>query len=511
MATASISRAVSRQTLAQRPFIPAALPSALPSLTSVRLPTGRPSARPWRAEQTRRRGGAVAAVDVAAGSAATSDEGGLESEMIDWMRSNGLPACKVVLKEKPGATPDEDSIHYVAAAEDLQAGEVPLKVPDNLIVTLGSVLGDDTLAELLTTNKLSELACLALYLMFEKKGGDESFWRPFIAELDRQRGRGQSAVETPLLWAPEEVAELFKGSPMQREVEARLAGIRREYEELDTVWFMAGSLFKQYPYDAPSETFSFPIFKQAFIAVQSCVVHLQGVSLARRFALIPLGPPLLAYRSTTRSMLAASEGGGVELRLDRPVKKGEPLSVWCGPQPNTRLLLNYGIVDEDNPYDRLTVQAALNPDDPLYQAKRAIVQKNDRLKIQDFQLYKGKEAEAILDMMPYLRLAHVTDALDMDSVQFAQGPVSPCNEKAVLDQLELYFVARLEAYPTTMDEDTAAIADPATNPKRRVAARLVRIEKEILSNALAAVREIKGVLPGGNEVPCIGKYVPLLQ
>jgi hypothetical protein len=24
----------------------------------------------------------------------------------------------------------------------------------------------------------------------------------------------------------------------------RLAGIKREYEELDTVWFMAGSLFK---------------------------------------------------------------------------------------------------------------------------------------------------------------------------------------------------------------------------------------------------------------------------
>jgi hypothetical protein len=70
-------------------------------------------------------------------------------------------------------------------------------------------------AELLTTNKLSELACLALYLMYEKKQGKESYWYPYIRELDRQRGRGQLAVESPLLWSQEEVDEYFAGSPMR--------------------------------------------------------------------------------------------------------------------------------------------------------------------------------------------------------------------------------------------------------------------------------------------------------
>lgn len=37
-----------------------------------------------------------------------------------------------------------------------------------------------TLAELLTTNKLSELACLTLYLMYEKKNGKQSVWYEFI-------------------------------------------------------------------------------------------------------------------------------------------------------------------------------------------------------------------------------------------------------------------------------------------------------------------------------------------
>lgn len=67
-------------------------------------------------------------------------------------------------------------------------------------------------AELLTTNKLSELACLALYLMYEKKQGKKSFWYPYIRELDRQRGRGQLAVESPLLWSEAEL-DYLTGSP----------------------------------------------------------------------------------------------------------------------------------------------------------------------------------------------------------------------------------------------------------------------------------------------------------
>ena len=40
-------------------------------------------------------------------------------------------------------------------------------------------------------------------------------------------------------------------------------GIEKEYNELDTVWFMAGSLFNKYPYDIPTEAFSLGLFVQA--------------------------------------------------------------------------------------------------------------------------------------------------------------------------------------------------------------------------------------------------------
>lgn len=53
----------------------------------------------------------------------------------------------------------------------------------------------------------------------------------------------------------------------------------------------------------------------------------QKVSLARRFALVPLGPPLLAYRSNCKAMLTAVDGA-VQLVVDRPYKAGESIVVW---------------------------------------------------------------------------------------------------------------------------------------------------------------------------------------
>lgn len=433
-------------------------------------------------------------------------------DLKSWMHKNGLPPCKVLLKEKPSHNEKHRPIHYVAASEDLQAGDVAFSVPNSLVVTLERVLGNETIAELLTTNKLSELACLALYLMYEKKQGKKSFWHPYIRELDRQRGRGQLAVESPLLWSETELAYLT-GSPTKAEVLERAEGIKREYNELDTVWFMAGSLFQQYPYDIPTEAFTFEIFKQAFVAVQSCVVHLQKVSLARRFALVPLGPPLLAYSSKCKAMLTAVDDV-VQLLVDRPYKAGESIVVWCGPQPNSKLLINYGFVDEDNSYDRLVVEAALNTEDPQYQDKRMVAQRNGKLSVQVFHVRAGREKEAIADMLPYLRLGYVSDTSEMQYVISSQGPicaVSPCMERAVLDQLVDYFEARLAGYPTTLSEDEAMLTDSNLHPKKRVATQLVRMEKKMLNACLQVTADMITQLPDLTVSPCPAPYAPLLN
>ncbi|KAF6148956.1 hypothetical protein GIB67_026701 [Kingdonia uniflora] len=239
----------------------------------------------------------------------------------------------------------------------------------------------------------------------------------------------------------------------------------------------------------------------------------QNVSLARRFALVPLGPPLLAYKSNCKAMLTAVDDS-VQLVVDRPYKPDEPIVIWCGPQPNSRLLINYGFVDEDNPYDRISVEASLSTEDPQYQDKRMIVQRNGKLTVQVFQVYAGKEKEAVFDMLPYLRLGYVSDASEMQSVISSQGPiclVSPCMERAVLDQLSRYFSSRLSGYPTTLLEDEALLADSNLDPRKRVATQLVKLEKKMLTACLEATVELINQLPDLTISPCPAPYAPTLK
>jgi hypothetical protein len=43
--------------------------------------------------------------------------------------------------------------------------------------------------------------------------------------------------------------------------------------------------------------------------------------------LVPLGPPLLTYKSNCKAMLTA-DGDSVQLVVDQPYKAGEPLIIW---------------------------------------------------------------------------------------------------------------------------------------------------------------------------------------
>lgn len=69
----------------------------------------------------------------------------------------------------------------------------------------------------------------------------------------------------------------------------------------------------------------------------------------------------------------------------------------------------------------------------------------------------------------------------------AAAPINAANEARVLAQLCAVLQRRLSGYRTTIAEDDAVIADPASGPRPTVAARLLRKEKKILQGALATV------------------------
>lgn len=72
----------------------------------------------------------------------------------------------------------------------------------------------------------------------------------------------------------------------------------------------------------------------------------------------PEGLPLRTMRLTCLPHLPPCLlSGQVRLAVDRAYQPGEAVLAWCGPQPNSRLLINYGIVDESNPYDKLPLSS----------------------------------------------------------------------------------------------------------------------------------------------------------
>ncbi|EFJ43572.1 hypothetical protein VOLCADRAFT_76643 [Volvox carteri f. nagariensis] len=410
------------------------------------------------------------------------------SELVDWLRENGakIDAVEVKTMDVPSAGRPLD---VVVAGRSLAAGEVALSVPERLCLTLDRIFESEFVAELLTTDKLSELACLALYLMYEKKLKKKSFWYPYIKELDKQQARGPQAAESPLLWGDQELDSLLKGSPLLPAVRQRQAGIRKEYEALDTVWFMAGSLFNKYPFDLPTETFSFELFQQAFAVVQASIVHLQGVPIAKRFALVPLGPPLMAYSSTSKNMMTYDEDSrSVRLVVSGPVEAGRPVAAWCGPQPNSRLLLNYGVVDEHNPFDKLQARFTftLPTSDPLFPAKRAVLSEAGLATQQSFDVSVARPLPP--QLLPYMMLALATTPEQVASVSFSDTAGHDRElEAAALAALMAYVQRRTAAYAHPLWRDLEIINDPSSTPRQKVAARLTKIEKSILAAAAEAL------------------------
>lgn len=61
-----------------------------------------------------------------------------------------------------------------------------------------SVFEDETVAELLTTGKLSELACLTLYMMYEKLRGKDSRWYEFIKVRNQLAKKTFMSLQWPM-------------------------------------------------------------------------------------------------------------------------------------------------------------------------------------------------------------------------------------------------------------------------------------------------------------------------
>ena len=73
------------------------------------------------------------------------------------------------------------------------------------------------------------------------------------------------------------------------------------------------------------------------------------------------------------------------------------------------------------------------------------------------------------------------------SLTEAGQPIQEALEQQVACQLQGYFQSRLAAYPHALWRDLEILEDESSTPRQKVAARLTKIEKSILTNCLETV------------------------
>lgn len=174
------------------------------------------------------------------------------------------------------------------------------------------------------------------------------------------------------------------------------------------------------------------------------------------------------------------------MHAGRDYNPNEPVEVWSGPQPNIRLLLNYGFVDEENPHDKLTVRAELDSSDSLFRLKRSILASNNKPSLAEFDIRPGRPLPE--GLLSFMRLCVAQTEDEARSVELREGQqvdeplegaVSAQNERRALAALVHLVNERLRRYPHTLKETEEEIRE-TESPRAFEAAKLKASEMRLL-------------------------------
>lgn len=455
---------------------------------------------------------------------------------------------------------DEPAGRGLLARRDIQAGEVLFQVPYHLCFTKDVAVRRFANLGVPAVANEEEYMALAALLLYEKgllesrRAGSAnlgSFWEPYLDMLPpppresepTNEVKKQSSETLNALWLwDEDDLDWLLGSPTRTAARTLRAKVEKEYHEA------CDRLYRHFPHVFDREgAFSLKNFLWAF-----GVLFSRAVSLPAEDGLLALVPyadlvnhspfctsfidsrpaefpysfraasspkreewwqRVLGRRGGTRSTADGTDSSlyrdaaqrEVVAYADRFYDKFEQVYVTYGQKSNAELLLLYGFVSDRNPYNSVEVCVSLNSsglaNDSIAERKRMYLRACGREpdNPECFPLYADRYP---LELMQFLRFAALTEEdvagySDLDQVDVTR-PLSRANEVAARDALIGACKSALEAYPTSADEDDAALKDKSMakllTRNQRLSVRLRRSEKRILERTIAGVqREIQSL------------------
>lgn len=296
-----------------------------------------------------------------------------------WLRDAGCDLEKVVWPARDEAT----GIRGVSARENVSSFEPLFRIPYKLIVSVDVIEKHEVLGPFVREKghqaPLSEPArMLTLWLAYERLQGEKSWWKHYVNSMPND----EDFDDFVDLWSDEELAALLDPAAARMAIGSR-ASISLQFSQL-------GALVKEYfeehkeQSDACVEglrTFASSltqdVFRWACWAVDSRTFLDRRSTENSLPVLIPFADMLNHH--PTHADSAEFESNYFAMVADRDLRAGGMLYNSYGRRTNRDLLLTYGFVLQNNPWDYVSIRlpwAGLTPqrvDEPFLRAKLSII------------------------------------------------------------------------------------------------------------------------------------------
>jgi histone-lysine N-methyltransferase SETD3 len=396
------------------------------------------------------------------------------SNLLRWMEQGGalFPKMHIVRQE--------DGERSVLARSDIAEGEVVLQIPTTHLFTLerakASDIGRRIQSELQPDN---DFLYLASFLLQEKHRGADSYWKPFVDSLP------EAYPHVPLFFAESERAWL-QGSQLPRLMEVQDQSFQQEYAQLR-------EKLPEY------ERFSFEEFVWARVSLYSRLFSLKGGLQGP--SLVPLSD-MFNHRQPPDVLWSTSEDGqAFRMIAQRAVPAGAEIHTNYGAKSSDVFLLHSGFVPDGNEEnDEVYLSVGLPAGDPLASVKQQMFGLASASAKHPFKVSRQGKYLASWSVFSFLRMAHAApDEFLALSNRLLSGtktidPLSVACEERVLSTLAAACEERLNAFPTSLEEDERLLREGPLSPNERSCVLMRRQEKRLLRDYLELTRTGRALL-----------------
>ena len=400
---------------------------------------------------------------------------GKEELFAKWFHENGGSYPKI---EWPSRN-TMGQVRGTIATEDIHSNEPMLYVPENIMISPPICKANPLIGHVFTENdgffKRDDDTMLAVFVMFEKERGLESFWHPYLSVLPWPCSVAD--------WSPLELKEL-QDRRLGQEATMRPIKLKEKYNTLmDMLLPKYSNLFSKEVHTLEKYVFAW--------------MTIQARAFGRRIpwtALVPFADFLNHTNVQTKYDFNVEHYDGI-FRLyptgENEYKKGTEVFNSYGRRDNRFLLMEYGFALYENEWDTITISINLEEEHRNNSKKLDLLARFNVSNRRSFRLRHGRLNQ---DMMSMCRLSSMSN-YEMDDrrneLRFWSEGVSIVSEIGAQDVYINMLQEALAGYSTTMEEDISILNSEPEDQRLVAATRYRHCKKRILHNHINILKDMR--------------------